>query len=227
LSSAPASPGRRAPQRSAAISDADRAAVVAPYLTRFAKYGVDGRTLNPGKGNKHQIQHEVHASVGDLPGKTVLDLGCGLATFYEYLKAQGTHLRRYVGYDIVEPFIESNRARYPEAHFELRDLSRDPIAHRADYAIMCQVFNNRYASGNNEEVVKHVIAKAFDAVSTGVSIDLRTSYVNYEEPDLYYYSPEDMFSFAKSLTPFVKLRHDYLPYDFTLMLHKQGTMPWR
>jgi SAM-dependent methyltransferase len=214
------------PGRSSAISDADRAAIVASYSNRFAKHGVDGRTLNPGKGNKHRIQHEVHASVGDLQDKTVIDLGCGLATFYEYLKAQATHVH-YVGYDIVEPFIESNRARHPEAHFEVRDLSRDPIVDRADYAVLCQVFNNRYTSGNNDEVVKHVISKAFDAVSTAVSIDLRTRYVNYEEPDLYYYSPEEMFTFAKSLTPFVTLRHDYLPYDFTLMLFKRGTMLWR
>ena len=95
--------------RSSTISEADRTAIVASYSERLAKHGVAEQTRNPGRGNRRRVQHEVHASVGDLRGKTVLDLGCGLATFYEYLKAQGIHVR-YVGYDIVEPFIASNRA---------------------------------------------------------------------------------------------------------------------
>jgi SAM-dependent methyltransferase len=208
------------------ISDEDRKKIVERYSARFRQYGVDIRTLNAGKGNKLAIQHEIHASVADLQGKTILDIGCGLASFYEFLRARSLSVR-YVGYDIVEPFIEVNRERFPEAHFEVRDVSRDGIGHGADYAIMCQVFNNKYSSISNDEVVKESIAKAFDAVTGGVSIDLRTDYVNYREDHLHYFSPEDLFRFAKSLTPFVRLRHDYLPFDFTLMLYKEGTMSWQ
>lgn len=208
------------------IGDNDLQRIVERYAARFREYGVDIRTLNAGKGNKLYIQHTVHASIGDLKGKTVLDIGCGLASFYEFLRARGTSVN-YIGYDIVEPFIEVDRQRFPEAHFELRDISRDRIAHRADYAVMCQVFNNKYDSVDNAEVVKRAIALAFEAVTTGVSVDLRTNYVNYREDHLYYFSPEEMFGFAKSLTPFVCLRHDYLPFDFTLMLYKEGTMQWR
>jgi SAM-dependent methyltransferase len=208
-----------------AISDEDREKIVARYAARFREYGVDIRTLNAGKGNKLHIQHTVHASVGDLEGKTILDIGCGLASYYEFLRARGLRVN-YIGYDIVEPFIEINRERFPEAHFEVRDISRDPIAHRADYAVMCQVFNNKYASVSNDEVVKNALAQAFEAVTEGVSVDLRTDYVNYREEHLHYFSPEEMFEFGKSLTPFVNLRHDYLPFDFTLMLYKKGTMLW-
>lgn len=207
------------------IGDDDRKKIVARYSARFDEYGVDIRTLNAGKGNKLQIQHTVHSSIGDLDGKTILDIGCGLASYYEFLRARGLKVN-YIGYDIVEPFIKVNRERFPEAHFELRDISRDGIAHRADYAVMCQVFNNKYASVSNDEVVKKALAQAFAAVSEGVSVDLRTDYVNYREDDMHYFSPEEMFRFGKTLTPFVKLRHDYLPYDFTLMLYKKGTMVW-
>lgn len=207
------------------ISNYDREKIIARYDGRFKEYGIDIRTLNAGKGNKLKLQHTVHSSIGDLQNKTILDIGCGLASYYEFLKSRGLKVN-YIGYDIVEPFIAVNLERFPEAHFEVRDISRDKIAHAADYAVMCQVFNNKYSSVSNDEVVKAAIAQAFAAVSTGVSIDLRTSYVNYKEPDTHYFSPEEMFSFAKSLTPFVNLRHDYLPFDFTLMLYKEGTMLW-
>ena len=209
----------------AELGDEDRERIVARYSARFEKYGVDLRTLNAGKGNKLRLQHEVHASIGDLGGATVLDLGCGLASYYDYLRSTDIDLT-YIGYDIVPGFVEADRARFPEATFELRDVSKDEITHRADYAVMCQVFNNRYSLANNDDVVRRAVTRAFEAVAAGVSIDLRTTYVNYEDPDMYHYSPEQMFEFAKSLTPFVKLRHDYLPYDFTLMLYKQATMLW-
>jgi SAM-dependent methyltransferase len=207
------------------ISDQDLKKIIARYQDRFEQYGLDIRTLNAGKGNKLHLQHTVHASIGDLHNKTILDIGCGLASYYEFLKSRGLKVN-YIGYDIVEPFIAVNVERFPEAQFEVRDVSRDGVAHRADYAVMCQVFNNKYASVSNDEVVKNAIAQAFAAVSTAVSIDLRTNYVNYREADTHYFSPEEMFAFAKTLTPFVKLRHDYLPFDFTLMLYKEGTMLW-
>ncbi len=207
------------------LGDEDRSRIVARYSARYDQFGVDIRTLNAGKGNKLRLQHDVHASIDDLRGKTVLDIGCGLAFYYEYLQARGIQVD-YVGYDIVPDFIESDRERFPEATFELRDISRDSISHRADYAVMCQVFNNRYTTIDNAAAVRVAITKAFEAVRGGVSIDLRTTYVNYEPDEMYHYSPEEMFAFAKSLTPYVVLRHDYLPYDFTLFLYKSGTMHW-
>ena len=111
--------------------------------------------------------------------------------------------------------------RYPEAQFELRDVSTDGIAHEADFVTMCQVFNNRYEHVLNVDIVKKAIAMAFDAARVAVSIDMLSSHVNYQEPNLNYFSPEEMFAFAKTLTRFVTLRHDYLPFHFTLFVYKQ------
>jgi SAM-dependent methyltransferase len=212
-------------RRQTILGDEDRDEIVARYTVRFEKFGVDIRTLNAGKGNKLAIQHEIHASIGDLEGKRVLDIGCGLASFYEHLHAKGISVN-YIGYDIVPSFVEINRIRFPEATFELHEISRDAIVHEADYAIMCQVFNGLYKTVGNEDIVRDAIDKAFAAVTTGVSIDLRTDYGNYRDPEQHHFSPEELFDFAKSLTPFVALRHDYLPCDFTLALYKEGTMRW-
>jgi SAM-dependent methyltransferase len=204
------------------LNEEERQKIARRYEERLSQYGVDIRTLNPGSEEKHRIQHAVHASIGDLNNRTVLDIGCGLAHYYQFLSERGIKAN-YIGYDIVEPFIEINRQRFPEAHFEVRDISRDGIAHRPDYITMCQVFNNKYDSVSNEEVVRNAIATALDAAQVGVSIDMLSKYVNYEEEHLNYFSPEEMLSYAKSLTRFVILRHDYLPFDFTLFLYKEAT----
>jgi SAM-dependent methyltransferase len=207
------------------LTNNDRKRIVSRYSDRFKEYGIDLRTINPGKWNKLEIQHHIHASIGDLNNKTILDIGCGLGHYYQFLLNKGLKIN-YIGYDIVGDFIKTNQERFPNAIFEQRDISCDEIVHKADYAVMCQVFNNRYENGNNDEVVKNALRKAFQAVSIGVSLDLRTNYVNYREDHLYYFSPEEYFTFAKSLTPFVMLRHDYLPFDFTIFLYKEGTFKW-
>lgn len=203
------------------LSSEEKETIIKRYTDRLETYGVDERTLNPGSTAKHKAQHAVHSSIGPLEGRTVLDVGCGLAHYYEFLLSRGINVK-YIGYDIVEPFIAINRQRFPEAAFEVRDITRDGVAGEPDYITMCQVFNNKYASVRNEDVVKQALAAAFESARRGVSIDMLSKYVNYEEDHLNYFSPEEMFAYAKTLTRFVLLRHDYLPFDFTLFLYKDA-----
>jgi SAM-dependent methyltransferase len=201
------------------ISDHDRQSIVDRYTRRFEEFGVDLRSLNPGSEEHYRRQHAVHAAAGPMNGKTVLDIGCGLGHYYAYLRGRGLDVD-YIGYDLVPNFIESNRERFPEARFEVRDVSRDGIGHEADYVVMCQVFNNRYTDGSNADVVKSAVTAAFRAARVCVSVDMLSKYVNFEEPHLNYFSPEEMFAHGKSLSPFVQLRHDYLPFHFTLLVYK-------
>lgn len=201
------------------LSEDDRAELINRYLGRYTKFGVDVRTLNVGDPEKYARQHAIHAAVGPLNGMTVLDIGCGFSLFYEYLKHKDISVR-YIGYDVIEPFVIKNRENYPEATFRVIDISKDRIVDSCDYVIMCQVFNNLYKDADNVEVVKSAIAKAFDVATRAVSVDMLSTYVNYTEPKLFYFSPEEMFSFAKTLTPYVGLQHAYLEHHFTIQLHK-------
>src|SRR5947209_2370512 len=100
----------------AALSDHDRQETVQRYLDRFEQFGVDLRTLNIGDPEKYARQHAIHASIGPLEGATVLDVGCGLANFYQGLTRRGIAVN-YIGYDITDAFTQANRQRFPEARF--------------------------------------------------------------------------------------------------------------
>jgi SAM-dependent methyltransferase len=207
------------------LSPRDRASIIERYSSRLAAHGVDLKTLNVGDPVKYAKQHAVHAGVGDLEGATVLDVGCGLATYLEFLRSRNVNVK-YIGFDIVPPFIEINRERFPECTFEVRDFTAEgcePLI--ADYVTMCQVFNNRYEADNNESVVGAALEKAFAACRRAVSVDMLSTYVNFREPNLAYFSPERMFGVAKAITKYVRLRHDYLPHHFTLFLYRDEAPP--
>jgi SAM-dependent methyltransferase len=208
-----------APEPKVGLSEADRDAIIQRYAKRFEEFGIDLKALDVGL--HYDAQHAVHASIGDMQGKTLLDIGCGFGHYYEYLRSKGISVD-YVGYDFMAPFIEVDRERFPEATFEVRDVTNDEIVHEADYVVMCQVFNNRYQDADNTEVVKAVVRKAFAAARIGISVDMLSSYVNFRVPEMHYFSPEEMFAFGRTLTPFIKLRNDYAPRHFTLFLYKDA-----
>lgn len=206
------------------FDESEKQRIIDRYTARLEAFGVDVRALNPGDLEKYRIQHMVHASVGDVRGKTILDVGCGLAHYYEFLLARGIECN-YVGYDIVPRFVEENRNRFPKARFEVRDIFRDGLDCDPDFVVMCQVFNNKYAGGNNTEIVKQALAITFERAKVAVSIDMLSSHVNYRDDGLHYFNPEEMFAFAKTLTRYVSLRHEYLPFHFTLALYKAAHIP--
>ena len=43
--------------------------------------------------------------------------------------------------------------------------------------------------------------------------------VEFRNPDLFYYSPEEIFRIAKQIAPRVVIRHDYRAFEFCVQLY--------
>jgi SAM-dependent methyltransferase len=195
----------------------DTGRVIRRYQQRIAEHGPTLASLNSGDAEKQRIRHRVHASAIQGERPSVFDIGCGLGALYEYLKGEDRSCE-YTGYDIVPEYIEYCRARFPECRFELRNIFSDGIGSEFDTIVISQAFNNRYQASDNIQVMQAALSEAFARTRVSVSVDMLSSYVDFQAPDLFYYSPEQMFSFARTLTRRVVLRHDYLPFEFCIQL---------
>lgn len=195
----------------------DRQEIVARYEARLASDADDRAVLATGTNERQKTRFDVLAQVGDLAGKRILDLGCGLGDFYAHLLDKGINVD-YTGFDITPGFIERASTRFPNANFELRDIQESMPEERYDYAICSQVFNNKLGSGDNVEVVSDVMQRLFALTTSGVAIDMVTSFVDYQQDNLFYYDPMLMFQKAKEITRRVTLRHDYPLFEFCLYL---------
>jgi len=200
----------------------DKTNITRRYVDRLKQHGPGIQALASGTTERRATRFGVLSSIGDLHGASVLDLGCGLADFNAYLKERGIDVC-YTGYDIIPEFIRLATDRYPDAHFELRDIQADGIPERFDYIVSSQTFNNRLVHEDNVQLMQDVMRLCYDACNKGVAIDMVTSYVDFRENHLFYYSPEDIFRYAKSLTKRVLLRHDYPQYEFAILLYKDFT----
>jgi len=198
----------------------DASRVVQRYQRRIAEHGPTFESLNSGSEEKQAIRQWVHASAlrGERP--SILEVGCGLGDFYKYLTGQKRDCS-YHGYDIVPEYIAECQRVYPQARFEVRNIFLDGIDGVYDTLVMSQVLNNRYQKSDNMQVMRRALELAFEHTRVSVSVDMLSTYVDFRNPDLFYYSPEEIFRMAKAIAHRVLIRHDYRAFEFCVQLFHQ------
>lgn len=195
--------------------------VIRRYQQRIAEHGTTFESLNSGSEAKQNIRHEVHASALRGQEPSILEIGSGLGGFYKYLIQQHRDCS-YHGYDVVPEYVEQCRRSYPEAVFEQRNVFLTGIDGTYDTIVMSQVLNNRYQKSDNMKVMKRALELAFEHTRVSVSVDMISSYVDFKNPELFYYAPEEIFRIAKGIASRVLLRHDYRGFEFCIQLFHDG-----
>ncbi len=204
------------PDKENSLSQKDLDNVKRRYEERIKQFGVSFDSLNSGDNLKQLLRCEAHLQAIN-PEAHILDIGCGLGFFYTFLEERNFK-NRYTGYDIIKEYIEYCKTNYPNASFECRNIFEEGIEGTYDTIVMSQVLNNRYANSDNMKVMCEAIELAYKHTTHSVSIDMMSKYVDFENPELFYYQPEEIFSFAKKITRKVKLLHDYRPFEFCIQL---------
>jgi|688.fasta_scaffold62892_2 cyclopropane fatty-acyl-phospholipid synthase-like methyltransferase len=188
--------------------------VAARYRQAFRQHGRSSAAVLCPKG-RHEIRYEALTAPFDLVGKRVLDFGCGLGHLSTYLSVRDIDCD-YLGVDIVEEFIESNRCSFPDRKF--RQVSGiAEIKETFDVVIASGVFNIRYFADEmeNQQYVETRICELFKLASEGLSVDFMTSYVDFVQPDAFHLDPGACATFvATSLSRRFVINHQYLPYEF-------------
>ena len=168
-----------------------------------------------------EARYKVLVDIADLNGSKVLDFGCGTGHFATYLKENGIHCD-FTGVDIVDDFFPHAEKKHPKARFGKWEDFKDE---EFDYIFISGVFNNK--TKNNSSFFKDTIEELFSKAKKGMSFNLMSSYVDYEDKELWYIKPETVFSFIKTLTPFVTIRNDYIikethvPFEFAIYAFKK------
>jgi SAM-dependent methyltransferase len=178
------------------------------------------------QGRQAQYQRfEILAALASLGGKALLDVGCGLGHFYDFLQEHGSAPRLYKGVDITPGMITRARERHPELEFSLEDILATPPPPEPlyDYVICCGLFHLR---GDNSEAqwqqfTEMMIERAYQYARYGLAFNMMTDQVDYRLDRHYYANPGYFFNYCRqNLSRRVCLRHDYPLYDFTIYVYR-------
>lgn len=188
------------------------------YEARYAECGYDARTLGWHSHLDQELRFQVLCEVGQLRDTSVCDVGCGFGDLLPYLEARAEPID-YLGVDVVPTLIEEAIRRHPNGRFLCQDILDNQFSQAKDYFLLSGALN--YRVEDNWAQTRETLSKIFALANVAVAVNFLSTYVNFQREHNYHHDPLDVFRFAKSLTPWVGIRHDYELWEFTVYLYKQ------
>lgn len=184
------------------------------------KYGIDSRSLDWGSRESQQLRFSVLSEVGNLNGTNLLDVGCGLGDFFGWLQQSQINVE-YNGIDITPQMVELAQERFPNASFQLSHLlsSEESKNSHYDFVFASGIFTYRQVAPF--KFLEATVSKMFSLCSKGTAFNSLSAWANQKEPGEFYADPLKVVAFCRTLTPWVVLRHDYMPHDFTIYMYKE------
>lgn len=181
------------------------------------EHGTSYLASDYGSERSRQRRFDVIAGLGDFSGRRVLDVGCGLASFADYLAERFAGVE-YVGIDLSPRTIEQARELRP--HLDLRVANALDLDERFDLVTANGIF---YLLGDEapalmRRIVEHVWELAGEAVAFSSLSTWAPGHSRNEGE--FHADPLATLAWCRELTPHVALRHDYLPHDFTIYLRR-------
>jgi cyclopropane fatty-acyl-phospholipid synthase-like methyltransferase len=183
----------------------------------LAKHGDSPQALDWSFSGQHE-RFKVLWEAGVQPQHSVLDVGCGLGHFADYLTERG-HTGQYEGVDASEKLLDAARARRPDRYFSkigLLWLNGKQELPAFDFIVSSGMLNVRPCDGH----MRTLIERCFAVARVGCAINMLSARAPEQRRDRFYYAPSQVLTDALKLTSKVTLRHDYLPNDFTICLYK-------
>jgi len=203
------------------MQEKEKNALVKLYEERFKELGEDVRTLGWKNREEQTLRFKMLCEVGDLRNSSVCDVGCGFGDLLDYLRSTAGEVK-YTGIDIVPSLLERARQKHPESSFYCLNLVEEPFEEEHDYFLLSGSLS--YKIIDNLAFAERMIERMFRLARKGVAVNFLSTYVNFQHERNYHYAPEEMFRFAKRLSRWVRMRHDYPLWEFTLYLFKEAQL---
>jgi SAM-dependent methyltransferase len=205
------------------VDERDRQNTIARYEARLGVHGRSPEALGWGKSGKQDVRFAILAADALAhPDWSVLDVGCGFADLYDFLTERGWR-GRYTGIDLVPGLLAQGRARHPQLDLRERDITQAGIE-RHDVVVASGIANARLEHGDNADHTTAVLRALFAHARRVAAMDFLSTYVDFRREEAWHTDPQWAFALGKTLSRRVALRHDYLPFEFALLIYRDDTV---
>lgn len=194
------------------------ASIIDFYTQNVERYKNDFRAAVWGSKESQEKRFEILSQIGDIPKRTLLDVGCGTGSFYDWLTTRGYALD-YTGVDITPATVSVALETHPRVKFRVENiLERKTVEADYDYTFASGIFNRKMP--DHEAFLKAMIERMFALCRLGVGFNILSAKADHQKVDEYCADPGEIANFCLTLSRRVMLRHDYMPHDFTVYLYK-------
>lgn len=196
----------------------DKAVINSFHDMRIKQFGA-GTSEALGWQSEHSqtARFAMLAGIGDMNGRSVLDIGCGHGDLSAYLRKRYT-LLNYRGIDLLETFVAiaaNNYVQIPATSFYLGDCYKADLV-KADYVLASGSLS--YHTAEADQIYK-IITKLFNTCVIAFGFNL-LSKIDTQGGILMTYEPESILQYCLTLTEKVILHNNYLEGDYTIWMYK-------
>lgn len=202
----------------------DLHALGAVYNERLGRFGNHHKTVGWGSAEDQALRFEVLCRGLSLEGRRILDVGCGLGDFVPWARQKFGDSFSYHGIDVAADLVERARELHGD---EGRTFSAGLLEDRVgegeyfDFVICSGTFSLRM--NDNWGSMRKVFRFAWERTEGVLAANFLSTHVDYQLDKDFHFDPREVFSFARDMTPYVTLYHDYPLYEFSVQLHRQPT----
>jgi trans-aconitate methyltransferase len=192
--------------------------IAAFYDRRVVEFGHDPRACDYGRAASQQRKFEVLSRALNYSGLSVLDVGCGFADYADFLAARFSGVT-YSGIDLSSEMIVKARALHPSLDLKVGNLIEQTECPDYDVISANGIF---YRLGEDAPLLmRDLVTAMFRRCRKAVTFNTLSLWAPQQELGEFYADPAEVLSWCRQLTPWVVLRHDYMPHDFTIYLYRE------
>ncbi len=155
---------------------------------------------------------------------TLLDVGCGLGDYLDYLQEAGYNNINYTGLDLMPEMIAGAKKKKHQNKFIQGNFLEQIELEQADLIISSGTLNIMTVPRfEHKKIIEKFIVKAYALAKLGFAFNLlsRHGEQDFERDENFYYAdPDDIFEYCKKSCPNTKIDHSYLKHDFTIFMRK-------
>lgn len=203
------------------MSTQEEQLTVGCYRRLFDEYGQSYKALNWGSREGQELRFKVLADIGQLAGKRILDVGCGLGDFAGWF-AQNSIKVDYTGLDMTPELLAQARKNYPALQFVSGSILDKSLLfnQKFDFVLASGIFYTYSTSGNTW--LQAAVSRMWELCEEGMAFNSLSAWAEDRDPREFYADPLVTMQYCRSLTPWVTMRHDYHPRDFTMYLSRKA-----
>jgi SAM-dependent methyltransferase len=192
------------------------------YSEHFKIHGVSSDAMLMPKGRHLERYQVVTDILSALPGASILDYGCGLGFLLSHLRKTDLYFE-YHGVDLNKAFIESCKQRFGiDSNFSLVGPNQT-LSDKFDVIYASGVFNIQVGDNAHKslEYARKRIEQLFVLARKVLIVDFLSPDVDYIQCGAQHISYSTVLKwFVPMQTRRSQLRHDYLPYEYALVMFK-------
>lgn len=191
----------------------------AHFDERQAAYPLDDvRVVGWGSRESQEARFRALCEVGNFNGCSLLDVGCGVADLYAYVKRRGWRVS-YHGLDLSSRVVAHARKRFRGIEVRIGNAVTGRLSGTYDYVVASGIFF--IPSPAWPELVVRTLRKMLRAARLGVAANFLSRYGGSNIQDFRADPAEVLTLCLTRVSPWVTLRHDYRANDFTVYLYHE------